>query len=125
MKLISRSGHVEYSMVLASKMFQGGHPNSKEIKFILRKASKHGSDGAMYFMMMLLVLSKDGSFVEDSFFIFQDLFNHRQLAKCKGDIIKVEGPPTGSLVLLTKLVGGIGGNWVFIGHSQVATMIIQ
>jgi len=93
MQRISTSGDAEYSVVLAYQMFQGGRPNLREIKFILQKGAKHGSDGARYFMMMLLVLSKDGSFVEDSFFIFRDLFNRRQLAKCKGGIMNVEGPP--------------------------------
>ena len=93
LKKLSRSGHAEYSVVMASHMFQGGRPDLKEIKFILRKATEHGSDGARYFMMMLLVLSKDGSFVDDAFFIFKDLFERRQLANCKGAIMNVEGPP--------------------------------
>jgi len=90
LKKLSRSGHAEYSVVMASQMFQGGRPDLKEIKFILRKATKHGSNGARYFMVMLLVLSKDGSFVDDAFLIFKDLFDRRQLANCKGAIMNVE-----------------------------------
>jgi hypothetical protein len=93
MHKLSRSGHAEYSLVLASQMFQVGRPDLKEIKFILRKAAKHGYDGAMYFMMMLLVLSKDESFVEDAFFTYKCLFNYRQLANYKGAIMNVKGPP--------------------------------
>ena len=51
MRKLSRSGHAEYSVVLASQMFQGERPDLKEINFVLRKAAKHGSDGAWYFMM--------------------------------------------------------------------------
>jgi hypothetical protein len=93
MRKLSRNGHTKYSVVLTSQMFQGGRPDLKEIKFIMRKAAKHGSNGVRYFMMMLLVLSKDGSFVDDAFFTFKDLFNRRQLANCKGAIMNVEGPP--------------------------------
>jgi hypothetical protein len=93
MQKLSCSGHAEYSLVLASQMFQGGRLDLNEIKFILRRAAKHGYDGAMYFMMMLLVLSKDESFVEDAFFTYKCLLNCRQLANYKGAIMNVEGPP--------------------------------
>lgn len=50
---LSCSGHTEYSVVLGSQMLQGGRPDLTEISFIFRKAAKHGSDEARYFMMML------------------------------------------------------------------------
>jgi len=58
MHKISQSEHAKYSVVLPTQMFQGGRSNLREIKFILRKAAKHGSDGARYFLMMLLSYSK-------------------------------------------------------------------
>jgi len=93
MQKLSCSGHTEYSVVLASQILQSGRPDLIEINFILRKASEHGSDEARYFMMMLLALSKDGSLVGDAFFTFKDLFNRRQLAKCKEAIMNVGGLP--------------------------------
>jgi len=94
MQKLSRSGHTEYKLVvLASQMLQGRRPNLMEINFILGKAAKHGSDEARYFMIMLLVLSKDGSLVGDAFFTFKDLFDRRQLANCKEAFMNVGGPP--------------------------------
>jgi len=108
MRKLSRSGHAEYSVVLESQLFQSGCPDLKKINFILRKAAKHGSDGARYFMMMLLVLSINGTLVDDAFLIiFKDLFDHQQLANCKGAIMNVEGPP------------------YFLGHFWTRTLLLE
>jgi hypothetical protein len=112
-------------------MLQGGRPDLKEINFILQKAAKHGSEGAWYFMMMLLVLSNDG-------FLVGDAFVRQQLTNCRGAIMNVEGllifggisgpghfsqsSLTGSFALRTLLVEDMGESQVFIGHFQVLTL---
>jgi len=47
MQRLSRSGHAFYSVALATFMLYQTHANLEEIKLILPKAIKHGSDEAM------------------------------------------------------------------------------
>jgi len=45
MQQISRSGHETYIVVLAAQMLIGDRPDLEEIKFILKEAETHGTDG--------------------------------------------------------------------------------
>lgn len=59
---LSKSGHASYNVVLAPFMLHQIRPDLGEIKPFLEKAIKHGSHGAIYFNIMLEVLSSEGSF---------------------------------------------------------------
>lgn len=49
----------------------------EEIKQVLRAASRHGSDGAKYFLMILDVLAEGGFSVGEVFSVFIDLFDRK------------------------------------------------
>lgn len=74
---LSKSGHAFYSVALATFMLHQVHANLEEIKLILAKAIKHGSDGAMYFNLMLRILANEGFSENEVLSSFQSLFIRR------------------------------------------------
>jgi len=67
-------------------------PDLTRIRQVLGKAMKHGSDGAAYFNLMLEVLAANNPPDNHVLPVFQDLFNHRQLANCRNAILNTVGP---------------------------------
>jgi hypothetical protein len=74
---LSCNGHPSYSVVITAFMLYQIRPELERIKQVLAKAMKHGSDGAIYFNLMLEVLA-EYNFPSDHIHpVFQDLFDRR------------------------------------------------
>jgi len=92
MQRLSRSSHAFYSVVLATFMLHQIHANLEEIKLILAKAIKHGSDEALYFNLMLRVLVIERFSENEVFTSFQSLCNGLRLFDCRNAIVHTAGP---------------------------------
>jgi len=92
MKQLPDSGHSTFCITLASQLFQQPDPDVEEVKRALCAAARHGSDGAKYFLMILDVLDEGGFFVGEVFSVFIDLFDHKQLARCRRSLMNLGGP---------------------------------
>jgi len=92
MQRVSSSGHAFYNVALATFMIYQTHANLEEIKLLLAKAIKHGSDEAMYFNLMLRVLENERFSKNEVISSFQSLFNRRRLANCRNVILHTGGP---------------------------------
>jgi len=62
-------------MVLAAFKLQQIRPDLEEIRLILAKAVNHGSQGAIYFNLMLEELSSEGFSENEVLSSFRELFN--------------------------------------------------
>lgn len=81
-----------HTVALATFMLQQIRPNLEEIKLILEKGMKHGSNRAKYINLILEVYASEGFSENEVISAFRDLFERRQLANCRDTILNTVGP---------------------------------
>jgi len=89
MQQLSDSGNSTFCIVLASQLFEQRDPDVEAIKKILHTTADHGSDGPNYFLMMLNVMARGELPMDEVFPVFHDIFERRQMARCRRAIMNL------------------------------------